>query len=161
MKKNNQGFMLIEALIMSVVIIGVLIFMYVQFQNISRSYDKSFHYNTVSGLYIANEVKEYLRINGKLDSLKESVDSAPETKYIVVNYEKTGSFGSLLTQGNIKTIVVADEGLTKVKGKRIAAFSEKFNDFINYVKVDKVDDEYRILIEFNDDTYASLKLGGE
>ena len=34
MKKNNQGFMLVEALIMSTVVIGVLVFMFIQFPKI-------------------------------------------------------------------------------------------------------------------------------
>ena len=158
MKKNNQGFMLVEALVMSIVIIGVLVFMYVQFQNISRSYDKSFHYNTVTGLYLTNEVKEYLTVNDLMDSLKQEVTESSK-KFVIIDYEKTGSWGTLLTKGNIKTIVIADEGLTEIKGKRTSDFSEKFNDFINYIKVDKLDNEYRLLIEFSDDTYASLKLG--
>ena len=40
--KNNKGFMLVEALVMSMIVIGTLTFMYIQFQNISRSYEKSF-----------------------------------------------------------------------------------------------------------------------
>lgn len=160
MKKNNLGFMLVEALIMSVVVIGVLIFMYIQFQNISTGYDKSFHYNTISGLYIANEIKEYFIVNNKLETLKTTVDSA-DKKFTIVDYNTTDDWDTLLNQANIKTVVLADEGLTELRGKRTADFSEKFNDFINYIKVDEDENNYRILIEFKDDTYASLKLGVE
>ena len=69
------------------------------------------------------------------------------------------SFKELINKGQIKTIVLADEALSKLKGTKTSDLSEKFNDFINYLKVDKEDNKYRLLIEFQDDTYASLKIG--
>ena len=162
MKKNNQGFMLVEALIMSVVVIGVLVFMYVQFQNISTSYDKSFSYNTVNNLYITHELKTFLNDNNYLEEIKEDIASSG-TKYVnIADYSITSVVWSeLKNRGNVKTILIADESLSSLKGRRTSGLSEKFNDFINYLKVDKEENKYRILVEFNDDTYASIKFGGE
>ncbi len=160
MKKKNQGFMLVEALIMSIVIIGVLVFMYIQFQNISRSYDKSFHYNTVTGLYITNEIKVYLDSNSYLDTIKDTVKTYTDKCYDITNYTSDASWASLKQEGKIKTILICYyENDDDLKGKRRVGLSEKFNDFINYIKKEK--NTYRILLEFEDDTYASFRLGDD
>lgn len=158
MKKNNKGFMLVEALVMSMVVIGTLTFMYIQFQNISRSYEKSFNYNTITDLYITNEVKNYLINNNLLDTYKGKV-TASFTKYTIIDDITDSNFEMLKFKGQVKTILLTDESLSGLKGKKTNTLSEKFNDFINYLKVDKEEGKYRLLIEFNDDTFASLKIG--
>ena len=157
MKKNNKGFMLVEALVMSMVVIGTLTFMYIQFQNISRSYEKSFNYNTITDLYITNEIKDYLIDNDLLDTYKDKVVGST-SKYIIIDDITDSSFEMLKFKGQVKTILLTDESLSGLKGKKTNTLSEKFNDFINYLKVDKEEGEYRLSIEFNDDTFASLKL---
>lgn len=157
--KNNKGFMLVEALVMSMIVIGTLTFMYIQFQNISRSYEKSFNYNTVTGLYITNEVKNYLINNSLVDTYKNEVDNNT-SKYIKIGDITDSSFVELKEKGQIKTVILVNESLSELKGKKTKDLSEKFNDFINYLKVDKEGNGYRLLIEFNDDTYASLRIGG-
>ena len=158
MKKNNLGFMLVETLIMSMIIIGLLVFMFIQFQNISTSYDKSFKYNTVNGLYITNEIKNYLS-DTNLETIKNTVASST-SKYTIVSCSTDTTLNSLCIRGNIKTILLTDEKLSGLKGKRVSDsnISETMYDYINYLKVDK-EEGYRILIEFADDTYASLKIG--
>ena len=157
--KNNKGFMLVEALVMSMIVIGTLTFMYIQFQNISRSYEKSFNYNTITDLYITNEVKNYLINNSLVDTFKNEVDNNT-SKYIKIGDITDSGFVELKEKGQIKTIILANESLSELKGKKTKDLSEKFNDFINYLKVDKEGNGYRLLIEFNDDTYASLRIGG-
>ena len=76
-KRDNKGFMLAETLIVTVFVAGVLIFLYIQFSNLSNSYDQSFQYNTVEGLYALEDVKKYIEtdssikkyINSNIDSL--------------------------------------------------------------------------------------------
>lgn len=160
MKKNKQGFMLVEALVMTTVVIGVLVFMFIQFRNINRGYDRSFSYNTVPSLHYTNEIKNYLISNNKVADLINSSNSA-EKRYIGVDYSSDESWNKLIEKTGIKKIIFADEGLTRIKGEYISEFSEEFNDFINYVPVKKEVNKYRLLVEFTDGTFASLRLGGE
>ena len=44
MKKRNKGFILLETLVVSTFIITLLIYLYVQFSNLKKSYDISFRY---------------------------------------------------------------------------------------------------------------------
>ena len=46
MKKNNQGFMLVEFLVVSIFVLGTLIFLTIEFNNINKSYNRSFKYDT-------------------------------------------------------------------------------------------------------------------
>ena len=63
MKKRNKGFMLIETLVVSTFIISTLIYLYVQFTNLKKSYDISFRYDTIPGLYSAKEIDKFINNN--------------------------------------------------------------------------------------------------
>ena len=74
MIKDNKGFVITEVLILSTVIIGVLIFMYSQFKNVNRSYQYSFKYDTVEGMYLANNIVNYIN-DGNFDKLVELLNN--------------------------------------------------------------------------------------
>ena len=52
--------MLTETLIVATLLITVLLFMYVQFKNVMRSYERSFKYNTINNIYALNNAKKYI-----------------------------------------------------------------------------------------------------
>lgn len=83
MIKNNKGFTITEVLILSTVIIGVLIFMYTQFKNINRSFQYSFKYDTVEGMYKANNIAKFLS-GDKFDILVDHM-SSPSDGYIDIS----------------------------------------------------------------------------
>ena len=155
MKKDNRGFMLVEALVMSTVIIGVMVYMFIQFQSLNKNYDKSFKYNTVFGLYVTNEVKNYLSARNVIDDLASSLSSQA---YITVDYQGDTTWTALKEKANINQVILTKENLVDLKGKNIEGISPKFRDYINYLKVNNNIGMYRILIEFKDDTYASLRI---
>ena len=75
MKKNNRGFMLVEILLVVTVIVTSMIFLYVQITNMDDTYDSVFHYNTVTGIYAMENIKNFLIDDGveKIkDGLKEN-----------------------------------------------------------------------------------------
>ena len=155
MKKDNRGFMLVEALVMSTVIVGVMVYMFIQFQSLNKNYDKSFKYNTVSGLYVTNEIKNYLSARNVIDDLASSLSSQA---YITVDYQGDNTWTALKEKANINQVIFAKENLGDLKGKKIEGISPKFRDYINYLKVNNNIGIYSILIEFKDDTYASLRI---
>ena len=74
---NKKGFMLLETLIVSTILVGVLIFLYIQLINMKGSYEVSFKENTISGLYIAKEIAEYIYTNDSVyNSLKNRLDNS-------------------------------------------------------------------------------------
>ena len=61
MKKNkNSGFMLIETLLVSTFVLGVLTYLFLQFSALKRSYDDNFKYNTVPSLYGVKNINQYI-----------------------------------------------------------------------------------------------------
>ena len=62
-KLDSKGFLLTELLVTATLVSTVLIFLYTQFYTIKRSYDTSFKYNTVNGLYALSNVRSFLEEN--------------------------------------------------------------------------------------------------
>ena len=149
MKKNKNGFLLAEAFIVSTFVLGVLIFIYVESKNISVSYNRSYSYNTVRGLYITNEIDEYfnsvlyedkkdeLNLNGYVDIIE-----------FPVNIKDLASIKRVIV--SLPTINLDIDELE---------LDNKFADYINWVKKHNTMQNYSyiIMVEFEDDTFASLR----
>lgn len=165
MKKNNKGFMLIETLIVSISISGILIYLFFQFQNVNDSYNKSFKYNTINGLYGAGDIKENIKANG-LTSIYNNANSSSfvditncsstyfnNTNYCLKLNELLGVKTILVSKGNLsstKTLLANSQNITK--------YSETLRDFIN--KTADISSGYQLFVEYNDNTVASVVIGG-
>lgn len=163
MKKSNQkGFMLVEAFVVSTVVLGVLVFMFVQLRTVVSGFDRSFSYNTVPGIYIANELGDFI-VSHDYDNLKQKVNV---NGYIVQNidsyidsdYETNILWNEMLKAASIKNVVISTEDAAAIKTSNNVLSSVKLEDYIKFLSVDGNSNQYRIIVEFNDDTYASVKL---
>lgn len=161
MKKiNNKGFMLVETLICATFIVGTLTVIYVQFQNINQSYEVSFKYNTVNNLYLTDQARTYIEQNG-VDNLKNALatnDFIDITSCPVEYLQETNYCQELFTTLNIKQIIFTKHDFkTKLDNLSNAdSISPDFKDFIKNIKL--IDDGDVIYVEFNDNTYAFLKV---
>ena len=167
-KNNNKGFLLTELLVTATLVCTVLIFLYAQFYNIKRSYDTSFKYNTVNGLYALDNVRSFLIENGDMYTLKLSITSLnPYTEIKNTNITVNNTFYTkLLTTANIKTIYLTKENISAMKENLNNSKKnelENLRRFVNNIDYneDENTDMYRLIAEFNDDTFATLLLGGE
>lgn len=76
-KKNDKGFMLAETLIVTTFVASVLIYLFIQFTNLSKSYDESYIYNTTEGLYALEDIKNYMYSDYEaLSFIKSTLNSA-------------------------------------------------------------------------------------
>lgn len=146
MKKNKNGFMLAEVFIISSFVLGILVYMFVQINSIMRNYNRSFSYNTVSGLYLTNEIKKYIYIN---DSSTLST-ACTNNIYIYDNI-----LSELKRDANIKNIIIGNLEYIKNNASSNDEITPKALDFIKYLENK---DKCVIIVEFNDDTYASLNM---
>lgn len=171
--KKNSGFMLMETLIVSTFVAVVLIFLFVQLRNVSSSYERSFTYNSSQALYSASKIRSYLYTRNT-DLIKEELEST--TKGYIDVTSCTYNFYTLEGENananeeyckalydslDVKKILVSLQDLSVVKNRVIDNMlkddiSQKFVDFINYVKYTNNKDQLRLLVEFEDDTYASI-----
>lgn len=158
-KMNKKGFMLAETLIVSTFIMTILIFLYVQFRTVTDSYNTSFKYNNVNNIYAANNVRLFLmgenisRIKSDLSSVNYvDVTSCPSTYITETSYCR-----KLLSDLRVRTALVVKDDLSNVKGHMNSQWSEELKDFINALKTDSEPNAIRLIVEYDDDTYASLK----
>jgi len=159
-KMNNKGFMLIETLIVATFLVTTLLFIYVQFNNITRTYNNSFKYNTVNGMYNVKNIIQYINNDG-IDNLKNTlvgdniyyidITSCPNTYFSETEY-----CNILMNASNVKTVLFTNENLVTLKNNT-DGLNQTMIDFINYINYETTTG-YRIIIEFNDNTFASLKI---
>lgn len=169
MKKRNKGFMLIETLVVSTFVITVLIYLYIQFVNLKKSYDISFRYDTIPGLYNTKEMDKFINnAYGYADFLEE-VDSN-DNKYIElvdkgkcdylyfsnnVNYCE-----NLVEKLNIKTLLFTSTNIDKLKEK-LKTNNPYSNDLYIYIKnlnLKNIENSYILISEFNDNTFSYIKI---
>lgn len=162
MKKSNQkGFMLAEAFIVSTFVLGVLVFMFVQIKSIINGFDKSFTYNTVSNIYKTEEIGKYIKAN----DYSNIISIVDINQYLILddssNYlPGNTSWHNLKENAKVKTIIISKENAEELKKTTNTdeKISNKLRNFIKYLKVDNSTSQYRIIIEFTDDTFGSIKL---
>lgn len=160
MKLNNKGFALTEVLILSSVVIGVLTFMYIQFKNINRSYQKSFNYDTVEGMYLANNILNYIN-DDNYDLLVEQLENNPKGYIDITNcsielFETPTFCENLFEKSKIEKILFTKENLYELK-QNLADLDNGTKDYINQLKITNAEKEYRIIIKYNNNTFASMR----
>lgn len=160
MIKNDKGFVITEVLILASVLIGVLIFMYSQFKNITRSYEYSFKYDTVEGMYLANNMVNYIN-EGSYDALVQNLNSQT-IKYLDitdcnVNYFNTSNYCDMLFEASkVEQVIFTKEDLTELK-QNMSGLSEDFKDYINTIKTANSFNDHRIIIKYKDKTFATMR----
>lgn len=162
MKKSNiKGFVLAEVIVVSVVVISALVILYTQFISVNNSYYRSFKYNTVDDLYAVNNVINFIEkdnLNNIIEHLNDNnyvdLSSCSNDYFIEYNYCK-----NLLSTLNIKTLIFTYEDVNELKKElKTSNLSEGMKTFIKTISASK-NNKYRVIVEFEDDRYATLKLG--
>lgn len=156
-KSNNKGFMLAETLVVTTFVAGVLIFLFIQFSNLSKAYDESYNYNTVEGLYALEDIKVMIeQDNTIMNYIENNID---ELNFIDItncdNFTDVNYCLKLLELENVNKIIITNNS---VPYDKINIASEDFMNFIK--KISKEGNEpYRIIVAFKNSTYATLRLG--
>ena len=68
MKKNNKGFMLVEVIITSTVVITTLVAFYTNFEKLYKKYNENNNYHDIDGLYATKEVINYFIKDDSVDN---------------------------------------------------------------------------------------------
>lgn len=159
MRKNTlldtKGFLLMETLLVSLTIAGVLVYMYVQFSSIQDSYHRLYNYNSVEGLYHTEAIRHYLLVNAD-DAFFSRIDSNKVLKLTSSN--------SYLSTSDIWTTLWNDLGIddlyvTVIQSGISEQVIDKNASFAPFLKtIDNSDSgsEYQILVKYNDGTFATV-----
>ncbi len=172
MNKNSKGFMLLETLIVSTIILSTLIFLFVQFTNIKSSYEISFKYNTVPGIYLAKELSDFLVENEVESFLSNELSKNAEggNGYILIdsasqfnNIDST-LYKRMLNDMDIKHVIYTTDSMDQLKAylnsdkRDSTVFTESFKEFIFSLKSTNTSNN-RLVIMFNNKTFASIIIG--
>lgn len=183
MQKNNKGFVLVETLLVSVFILTTLIFLFIQFRTVKQSFDRSFRYNTVTGMYAASNFSTYIKENSygtlvdALNSECEGQSSCTKKYYLDLStcpaqlLDEPTYCSRLKVTLNVDHIYFTAEDLTFLlhyldsdaylnASKNDQDINRETRNFIKTIKYDKDVNRYRLILEFKDGTYASIKVTG-
>lgn len=151
-KLNNKGFMLVEILVVSVFISTVLVVLFVQFKKINNSYEVSFNYNTVDGLYLLDNLKKV--ISPKVDTYigDKNYVNFYSTLCPSLEYEC-----KMLNEMNIKSLYLVKRN-AKNDMLNDTSLSIPFKDYIKYMSFNTYNTDYFLIAEFNNETYASVNI---
>lgn len=160
MIKNNKGFVITEVLIISTVVVGILIFVYAQFKNINRSYQNSFRYDTVQGMYLANNIVNYIN-DENYDILVENLNSSglgylDITKCSVFNFNTSNYCQMLFDKSEVEQVLFTKEDMIDLKSSMFD-LSEEMKEYINSITPTNTENDYRIIIKYKNNTYATIK----
>ena len=158
---KNKGFMLIETLITSTIVLGALIFLFIQFSSVKRTYENSFKYNTIPGLYKAKEIANFIVNDDK-------TDLTIQNEYIT--YEEQDCFthssnlcSRLINKMDIKHMIITSNNIKSLQNKlsgddysRDTFGNDRFKEYILSLDDIITNGNKRIIIEFNDGTFATV-----
>ena len=136
-----------------------LVIVYTQFMYVSKSYARTFTYNSVNNLYLANNIKQFI----SKDGMNNLINGLKNNNYIDITSCSTEYFTeyiyceTLLDNLNVKQVIFTKSNLDELKANLPSGLSEKMKQFINYINY-KESNIYRIIVEFNDESFATLIL---
>lgn len=162
MKKNNQGFMITEALIVSTIVLGVLVFMYAQFKSITNGFNQTFKYNTVENIYKSNEIKKFIETDATdnmislLENSKKNYIDITECK--IETYNNKVFCSTLYEKLGVKTLLLLTEDISGIDPMEIENLDNGTRKFLDYIKNNYTGNYHRIVVSYDDGTYATLRI---
>lgn len=169
-KLNNKGFLLVETIVVATFTLTVLIALFLQFKNLLVSYNSSYNYNTVEGIYNLNAVKSYVsQYQDSGQPLNKQLKNKNVPYLVLYNGSCNADLSlggliycdELMKEGNFKTVLFSSSDPNKLKeylkSHEDNNISEEMKNLIK--RLDTVKDQNRLIAEFNDGTLATIVFG--
>lgn len=188
MKKNKNGFVLFETLVVASFVLGALIFLFAQFSNIKKNYEITFRYNTVPGLYNLKVLSNYISNKSYYANFVSNMSLEGRSGYYVIKAERIRNgvrddincsdggdefCDEIINKINAKTVVLLESNMTNFQNhlkqlsnrfsdetKKLSyeGFDEEFREFLLSQEVETIDRQDRIAVEYNDNTFAIIAI---
>lgn len=168
--KNNRGFLLAESLVVSTFVLTVLIFLFVQYQNLMTTYKNNTDYNNPEAIYNLGSFGQYLNADpSRLTSLSDSLGS---NAYIRV-YDKSsggcnvnlglGTFcDTIFNAAGAKKVIYAGSDLTNlknyIKNNDDSYLNQSLRDFIRRIDADAIENKGRLIAQFDNGYFATVAM---
>ncbi len=167
---KNKGFILVETLIASTIILGALIFLFIQFSSIKKAYETSFTYNTIPELYKAKSLSDFFNTTG-IEKMTSSSSFISNGYYLVntttcnVDNSQNSLCNKIIEKIDAEYIVLVGNNIQilqnslKTNNYNKNIFNNEFKKFI--LKQDSIEykNRNRLIIKFKNKTYAIVPIG--
>lgn len=163
MAKRNRGFALVETLIVSTVVATILIYIFIQFNNLTAKYENSFRYNDVDDLYRLDNMTSFINslpldnknlIIEEINSNSKVLIALEDGIYTNINY--FDNYDSFLEDLNVRNMVITKADIDDLDTTNL---SQNMKNMIK--KIDSNGSNYRLIVEFNNDSLATIKFDME
>lgn len=165
MKKNqNKGFMLIETLLVSTFVLGVLTYLFVQFSALKRSYSDDFKYDTVPGLYAVKNINQYIMKQNGYNALKTELGQPGyELGYLEFScaYISGTTCSDLLMNVAAEKVYFVRDNVFKNNidvNVPIFASDDELYRFCKRINFGENDNSYHLIVKYTDNTYATMAI---
>lgn len=152
MKKNNKGFMLVEVIVTSTVIVTALVGLYTSFNKLYKNYEVKNRYQYIDGVYATKVVVDSM-LNNDMASFINNIFYSNNSKYLIQNNHCDGSLNipSCLEVANFyqvlnMIIVEYDEASIKSLVVTNEEFKEYIDYIVNYYDIKSGESEYNYLL---------------
>ena len=161
MKKNNHGFTLIETLLVSTFVVGTLVYLFVQFSNIKRTYDIGFQRDSIPELYYVQNLAIYLE-RTNTTAIDEEFNTKEYVEIESCPFVTPNLYCKQLMQlSKVKKAIIVKDDLTSLKTYlntlQENPFSETMYQYIQDLSTPKINKK-RLIVEFTNGTVASLHI---
>ena len=148
MKKNQKGFTMIETLVAATLIISTLIFLFVQFNNLKRSYDDNSKFDSIQSIHEVKQLLNFYKLHQEY--LCDGYTTKP------CKNEKNTDIINLYNKLNIKeSFVIYDLKSQNLEFDDIS--SDCTYTCQRFIKKSRTDQNTgRLIATFKDNTYASI-----
>lgn len=166
--------MLAETLIVTTILITSLMIIYLQISNLYLNFTRRSKYDTVNDLYAVNNIRTFIKEDGLeplITALNTNINAGKPYVYAITNatgtsacpYSTEKSYCSTLKNNlNIKTVIFTSDSLTNLKSFDYTNdFSKSLKNFIQTININEsatLTEGYRLIVEFNDNTFSTLKV---
>lgn len=172
MKKNNKGFMLIEAIVTSTIIVTAMIGLYASFNKLYVNYNSKNQYYSIDAVYATKLMFQDMLDSGDINAIINNIFKDGHGEYLIYTND-TGtqcSVGSSCSQiasfYNIKNMILVEYDKESLKELQNGTLNETFNEYIDYVinyynVTTSEEYDYLLLTEIYDGTdyyYANLRV---
>lgn len=159
--KKNKGFTLVETLIVSAFVLGTLTYLFIQIDNSITNFDISFKYDSISDLNNTMVVYNFIKESGYTNLTKSIANGYVDITNSSMILGNSSYYNLIKDKINAKRIIIAEENMVELK-KNLSSldFSEELKRYIKRYDNDQaIIGEYIIIVEFNNDHIASVRLG--
>lgn len=146
-KLNNQGFALVETLIVSVFVLGIFTLVYVNYYPLIGEYEKRENYDAIESVYKTNTLKKFIESNG--------LNFNGSYEYIKNSNELGVSYDNIWNSLGINSLVITTYNIADVKSniKNNSSISAGMKEYVEYLP-DYKENQYqyngRIIVEYKE-----------